>query len=107
MVRSGRAQDHNLLLEVALQFGATLDLDRLLGLVVQRMVDLLGAERALCALVEEDQITRAVLHQLEWAGPPNPLPVSYSVLTKALRSQGEVVISDASSDSELSENTSV
>ena len=64
------------LLEVALQFGSTLSLERLLPLVLDRVTAVLDAERALFAILDASgQIERAVVHNLEWEGPGHPLPV--------------------------------
>lgn len=101
-------ESERILLEVALQFGATLDLDKLASLVVERMVDLLGAERALFVLFDQrGGIERAVAHNLAWAGPGHPLPISQSVVNEVRKRRELVVVPDASSDREFQSQQSV
>ena len=72
-----RPDPGKLLLEIALQFGATIDLDRLLPLVLARITELFSAERALFALFDpKGAIYEAVVHNLIWDGLPAPLPIS-------------------------------
>jgi signal transduction histidine kinase len=88
-----------ILLQAALQFGGTLDLDRLLRLVVSQVADLVGAERALVALFDSaGEVQTAVTHQMEWDGPGTPLPVSHGVLTQVLERRAPVVVTDAMED---------
>jgi signal transduction histidine kinase len=86
----------SVLIQVASQLGATLDLDRLAATVVERMVELLGAERALFAIFARNgEIEHAVTHNLEeWSGPPQKLPVSQSIIDDAIRTRQLVVDSD-------------
>ncbi len=73
------------LLPVVLQLAATRSLDALLPVVLDHVVDLIGAERALFALFNEDGvITDAQLKGLSWTRG-TPLPISNSVVTKVLR----------------------
>ncbi len=73
------------LLPVVLQLAATRSLDALLPVVLDHIVDLLGAERALFALFDEDgAITAAQLKGLSWTRG-TPLPISNSAVTKVLR----------------------
>jgi signal transduction histidine kinase len=98
----------SLLMEVALQFGATLDLDRLLPLVLARISELFNAERSLFALIDEDRrVTQAVVHNLEWPGPDAPLPVSQSLLNEVLDKVEPVVVADANRDVDMSARQSV
>jgi signal transduction histidine kinase len=98
----------SLLMEVALQFGATLDLDRLLPLVLARITELFSAERSLFALFDEERnVTQAVVHNLEWAGLDSPLPVSQSLLNEVMDKGEPVVIADANRDVDVSARQSV
>ncbi len=102
------AQYGRILMDVALQFGATLDLDRLLPLVLDRVTDLLEAERALFALVDvHGRVERAVLHNLEWEGPGHPLPVSSSLIDEVRATGRAVVVADAQSDAHFQSRQSV
>jgi signal transduction histidine kinase len=92
-------ESSQILLGVALQFGATLDLDRLLPVVVRCMAELVNAERAVCALYDErGRVQRAVGHNIQWDGPDTPLPVSQGVVTEVLQKRKPVVLSDAVTD---------
>jgi signal transduction histidine kinase len=92
-------QPGEILLQAALQFGGTLDLDRLLHLVVSRVADLVGAERALVALFDScGDVQTAVTHQMEWDGPGTPLPVSHGVLSQVRERRAPVVVTDAMED---------
>ncbi len=97
-----------LLMDVALQFGATLDLERLLPTVLTRITELIHAERALFALFDEQgRVQRAVVHNLQWDGPHTPLPVSQSLISEVLEKGEAVVVADASRDSEMAARQSV
>lgn len=75
----------SVLLPVVLQLAATRSLDGLLPVVLDHIVDLLGAERALFALFDEDgAITAAQLKGLSWTRG-TPLPISNSAVAKVLR----------------------
>jgi len=92
MTQHAMSQDR-VLLDVAQQFGATLDLDRLLPLAVRRVVELLRAERALIALLDgSGEIERTVAHNLAWEGPGHPLPISRSTLAEVIRTREEVIL---------------
>lgn len=95
------------LLDVALRLGATRSLDELLPAVLARLVELLGAERALFALVDEEgNIEDAVVHHLEWTRG-EPLPVSKRVLAEVLRSQEMRLVVDTDLDRELTAYESI
>lgn len=98
----------DVILDIALQFGAALDLDQLLPAVIERVASLMKAERALFALCERDgSVSRAVCHNLEWAGPGHPLPISSSVFNEVLTRREPVVVLDALSDQHLRDRRSV
>lgn len=102
------AEQGQMLLDVALQFGATLDLDTLLPLVLTRVTDMLRAERALIALFDlSGEVDRAVVHNLEWGGPGHPLPVSSGLIAQVIRDGRPVVVADASIDEQYQGNLSV
>ncbi|MFO0653387.1 MAG: GAF domain-containing sensor histidine kinase, partial [Polyangiales bacterium] len=88
---STSATEDSVLLELALQFGGTLDLEQLVRLVLDRVVSLLHAERAFFALLDEHQsIKRAVTHNLPWSGPPEPLPASMRAVSEAISTRKPV-----------------
>lgn len=90
------------LLEIALQLQSTRDLQTLLTRVLQRMVELLKAERALFALFDKNKrIEKAVLHNLEWSGTGTPLPISQRVIDGLLSSPDTIQVRDAEEDPEL------
>ncbi|MFO0628153.1 MAG: GAF domain-containing sensor histidine kinase [Polyangiales bacterium] len=81
-----------MLLELAQQFGATLDLEALVPLVLDRAVGLLRAERAVFMLLDNAQrVERAVTHNLAWAGPPDPLPASMQAVNEVIASRRPVI----------------
>jgi signal transduction histidine kinase len=103
-----RPENARLLIDIALQFGATLDLDRLLPQVLTRLTDLVRAERALFALFDDNgHPHRAVLHNLAWAGPGHPLPASQTVISEVLEKGEAVMVADAATDSNMSSRQSV
>ena len=103
-----RPDQGRILIEVALQFGATLDLDSLLTVVVERVAAVVRAERALFALVDErGAIERAVVHNLDWAGPGHPLPVSHGVIQKVVQERKPVLLSDAANDETFQRHQSI
>jgi signal transduction histidine kinase/tetratricopeptide (TPR) repeat protein len=96
------------LLDVALRLGATLDLDRLVPLVLEKVVRLVKAERGLFALFDaQGEPHHAVGHNLEWAGPGHPLPVSQSVLAKAMETDRIVVVQDVEAAEDYTDRVSV
>ncbi len=96
------------LLEVALQFGSTLSLERLLPLVLDRVTAVLDAERALFAILDASgQIERAVVHNLEWEGPGHPLPVSHGLIEKVVATNDTVFVADAQSDNSFKSRRSI
>lgn len=98
----------NVLLELALELGATREIRLLLPLVLQRVTTLLEAERALVALVDgEGHIYDAVVHNLEWAGPRAPLPISQGVVRKAIDERRSVIVANTADDRELGARESV
>lgn len=85
---------HDILLEVALQFGRTLDLDTLLDMVLERVVTLLGAERALFALLDARQdVVKAVARNLPWTGAERVLPISQQVFRRVVVTREPIMIS--------------
>lgn len=103
----GQALD-GVLLEIAQQFGAALDVERLLQTVVERVTSVERAERALFALVDrEGTVTRAVCHNLVWEGPEHPLPISSTVLQEVLRKREPVLVLDAMNHDVLRHRQSV
>lgn len=96
------------LLEIALQFGTTLDLDKLLALVLEKLTKLLQAERALFALCDEQgRIQRAVVHNMDWSGPGSLLPISQGVINEVFRERKVVVVPDAMNHPEFHSHKSV
>ena len=97
-----------ILLDVALQFGATLDIDKLLPLVLERVNGLLHADHAAFALCDaKGRIQRAVLHNLEWEGPGHPLPVSSGLISEVLENGNPVVVADAANNEAFQARESV
>jgi signal transduction histidine kinase len=105
---AGAARRDGLLLEVALQLGATVELETLLPLVVRRVVEVLDAERGMLALVDtEGRVVRTVVHNLPTDLAPENLPVSGTLLRDVVRT-GEVIITgDAQADAHLGGQSSV
>src|SRR5436190_23812101 len=97
-----------ILLEVARELGATLEIDRLLRVVLTRVTELFGAERALFALCDESgRIQRAVTHNLEAPEDGAPLPVSTGVIREVIEKKQPVVVQDAAEDDHYSSRPSV
>jgi GAF domain-containing protein len=97
-----------LLLEVALEFGRATSLDALLQPVLARVTAFLDAERALFALFDKQhRLERAVVHNLDWPGPPAKLPVSCSTLLRVLTSLEPQFIPDADDDPTFRSSQSV
>lgn len=93
------ANESSALLSVALQLTATRSLDALLPVVLEHLVDLTGAERALFALFDEgNRIEDAVVHNLAWE-PGTDLPISRGIVLEVLTTgeMREVVNADLDS----------
>lgn len=89
------ARHGQILLDVALSFGSTLDLDQLLPLVLKRVVELLDAERGVLALLDESaRIQEAVVHGLPWAGPGHPLPIPERLFEEVAHHGRSVALSE-------------
>jgi signal transduction histidine kinase len=89
------------LFEVALCLGATRSLDALLPAVLARLVELLGAERALFALFDDDGgVEDAVVHNLAWEHG-QPLPISKRVVAEVLQSREMRLVVDTDLDHKL------
>lgn len=97
----------DILLEVALALGAELQLDSLLPLILRQAVRAMEAERALFALVDANgALTNHIFHNLEWAGPGHKLPVSESVIHKAI-DEGRPQLDDVKTNDETAKRKSV
>ncbi|MFO0602466.1 MAG: GAF domain-containing sensor histidine kinase [Polyangiales bacterium] len=95
------------LLDVALRLGATRSLDALLPAVLERLVELLGAERALFALLDDDgRVEDAVSRNVVWARG-EPLPISKRVVAEVLRSKEMRLVVDTDLDRELTAYESI
>lgn len=102
------ARHGEVLLDVALHFGSTLDLDLLLPRVLHRLVDLLNAERGLVALFDANgQVERAVTHNLTWGGRGTPLPLSQSLQEEVSRQGRAVIVDDVRTESQAAQWKSV
>ena len=96
------------LLEVAHRLGATLDLRRLVPLVLDKVVSLVNAERGFFALVGRDgELQHTVVHDLEWAGPGNPLPVSRGLIEQVLGTGQTVAVQDVECEGDYGGRSSV
>ena len=81
----------DVLLDIALQFGSTLDLKKLVAVVLERFAELSSAEHAVFMLCgPSGDIEHAVVHNAEWSGDLEQLPISYGLVEKVVRS-GEIV----------------
>ncbi len=110
MARSRRRRDgmESVLLEIALQFGATLELTKLLDVVLARVTQLFEAERALFALFDETGvIEHAVTHNMEWSGRIESLPVSRGLISSVLVGGEMVVVPDVGQDGTYNTRDSV
>jgi signal transduction histidine kinase len=98
----------DVLVDFALELGHTLDLDRLLPLALARVTRMLGAERALFALYDvSGRLERAVTHNLDWAGPGSPLPVSQGLIDRVIEKDEVILIADARSHATFKDRGSV
>jgi signal transduction histidine kinase len=96
------------LLDIANQFGATVDLNALLEVVLDRFAGLMQAERALFLLYDRRGARQAmVTHQLAWDGDLDNLPVSSGLLEAVRDKRAVVVVPDALDDQALSHRKSV
>ena len=97
-----------ILLDVAMQFGSTLDLSRLLPLVLARVVELLHADRGLFALCDRHgNVEDAVVHHLRWEGPGHPLPISRGLVDQVIRTGEVVAVQDVLDDTHFRRRRSV
>lgn len=95
------------LLDVSLRLAATRSLDELLPVVLERLVELLGAERALFALFDDDgSIEDAVAHNLAWTRG-EALPISNRVVAEVLRSKEMRLVVNTDLDRELTAYESI
>jgi transcriptional regulator with GAF, ATPase, and Fis domain len=95
------------LLDVSLRLAATRSLDELLPVVLERLVELLGAERALFAHVDDDGgIEDALVHNLAWTRG-EALPISNRVVAEVLRSKEMRLVVNTDLDRELNAYESI
>lgn len=87
------ADAEHALTEIALSLGVTRDVDSLATLVVARLVGLLGADRALFALLDHaGDVEQVVTHGFDaWPGLPAPLPIAQSVMAECISTRALVV----------------
>jgi signal transduction histidine kinase len=96
------------LLDAALLFGSTRNLEQLLKLVLARMVSLMGAERALFGIFDaQGEIEYAETHNLQWRGPGTPLPISNKTIQQVRESQESCSVTDTNEDTVLSKHESI
>jgi signal transduction histidine kinase len=101
-------EDHPSLLDAALLFGSTRNLPTLLKMVLHRMVNLLGAERALFGVFDhQGHIEHAETHNLAWSGPGDALPISHKTIAQVRQSAEICAIGDASTDAALASRDSI
>ncbi len=102
-----RPDNANILMEVALQLGATLELPGLLRLVLDRVVSMLQAERALFALFDDQgRIEQAVTHEIPLT-PGSPPPISNAMVAEVLRNKVARSLGDASTDADFGSHESI
>jgi transcriptional regulator with GAF, ATPase, and Fis domain len=103
----GEDPGQRVLLDIAQQLASTRDLSALVPLVLERVVALLNAERAMFVLLDLDgQIDRAVTHNLPWPGPPAPLPIARSILDRVVR-EGKMIVASTVDDSAMGSTESM
>jgi signal transduction histidine kinase len=103
----GEDPGQRVLLDIAQQLAATRDLSALVPLVLERVVALLNAERAMFVLLDLDgQVDRAVTHNLPWPGPPAPLPIARSILDRVVR-EGKMLVASTLDDSAMGSTESM
>ncbi len=96
------------LLEAATLFSSTRSMPALLRLVLERMVQMLGAERALFGVFDyQGEIEAAETHGFTWAGRGTPLPISNKSIAQVRQSQEICTIADASADVSLNQRESI
>ena len=102
------AEQSELLMDVAMGFGSTLDLDTLLPMILTRVTTILCSERALFALMDDQgNITRATTHNMHWEGPGHSLPISQQLMHQVRDTGAPVVVSDTAQDIEYRHHESV
>ena len=107
MSDGGEDPGQRVLLDIAQQLASTRDLSALVPLVLERVVALLNAERAMFVLLDLDgQIDRAVTHNLPWPGPPAPLPIARSILDRVVR-EGKMLVASTLDDSAMGSTDSM
>lgn len=107
MSDGGEEQGQRVLLEIAHQLAATRDLSALVPMVLERVVTLLRADRAMFLVLDLDGETeRAVTHNLPWPGPPAPLPIARSILDRVIQ-QREMIVANTLDDSAVGSTESM
>ncbi|MFO0624997.1 MAG: HAMP domain-containing sensor histidine kinase [Polyangiales bacterium] len=107
MSDGGEDPGQRALLDIAQQLASTRDLSALVPLVLERVVALLGAERAMFVLLDVDgAVDRAVTHNLPWTGPPAPLPIARSILDRVVR-EGRMIVASRVDDSAMGSTDSM
>jgi signal transduction histidine kinase len=102
------APTESALLEIANHLGATVDLERLLEVVLERFTDLMKAERAAFVLYGTTGRPRGLLtHNLTWDGDLDQLPLSRTLLEQVISTRDILVVPDALEDQDLKERASV
>jgi len=99
----------DILLEIARQFGQTLDLATLLPLAITRFVEVIGADRGAIVLVDPDTGTlkRAICEGIDGSGPVEELPISHTLLQRVYENRATEVVPDSSDDEVLGQRSSV
>lgn len=102
------AHIERMLLSISQRFGATLQLDELLSEVLDAYVLILEAQRAVFAVWDDHgNLERAVVHNVDWDGDLEHLPVSRTLL-EHVRSTGEAaVVPDVGLDARVGARESV
>ncbi len=96
-----------LLLDVALQLAGEVRLDNLLPMILRSAAKAMAAERALFALVDgHGALQRIKLHNLQWAGPGHPLPISETLIRDALEKK-HAIHADVGKSAQYAANHSV
>ena len=96
------------LLDVAQQFGSAITLNELMTVVLDRIVRLLEADRALFAVFDAaKRVEHAVLHNLDWPGGDAELPVSRGLIDDVRRTARVVTVADALVDAHYQGRASI